>query len=724
MNRFLISVFWVSVSLLFSLIGSPGLAKLTKVENRDDILFLTTKPTDEYYRYQRSIYEKLKYRADHRQGKPVDLRCAKENFGVFFEFVDPQSSTIEKDGKDGKGDSVVYKAWTLKERNRIKSVLVPILANYPGFVLSASPGERLKLSRIEKYERKYSHYYSLEALAAADCWSPVVYVTDLSKPGSDKRKILKETLIHELAHLVDYGDKYSLSREWINLVGKKLNATYDAWDRNDCHEVSKICQKKKLPGYYSSFNLQECFAECLMNYFTKDLKEKKIAHLLEIKMIARILSPSDEECLWKIRYSNGVRAHNLGEYDRAEKLFAQAMKIHSNVPCLLNYRARNYHYQNKYSKGLRLSKKAVNYLLKNELSSNDSDVNNLKICYAYHLRSNNKYRLAIPIYDDLIENHGEDLYHARAVCYENLGNYYDAASDYMKGKIPITEPCYLTYDSVSQDEFEKSLKRYNENVSKYPYSTNYRRKRAVFLSKFVFAEYDCEREKLFRMALDDFKNVLKVSPYKVANYQSYLNHLKQVEFDCVRLCCHNNKLDLAAEHCKNILEIEPENHKALAIIIGAYSRLGERNNTRYYCKLLENQIMAKQLTKNRLDRCYHLRCINLRQLNCDEKPVLNLILKDLRLALQSYKSKGKNSWQYKSSACLRVESFCAKICFRLKEYKQAIKHCENLILDDSDMYDKIAHVVKIGSLERLGEKKKTFTAFKTFKKEYKFFIEK
>lgn len=690
-----------------------------------DKLFLTTKPTEDYYRYQKSIYEKLKLIADGRPGKYADISCAKENFGVFFEFVEPDSSTAHWCAVDGTGDSMKFQPWSKNDKWRIKTVLLTILADYPGLVLSSSPGERLKLARCDKYDRKYSGKHTMGATAVANYKSPIVCMTDGGLASSVDKEALKETLIHELAHLIDYGDQYSLSKDWIKIAGKKLRVTDVAWKNNDLDEVKKICQQVNLPGFYSSFNLQECFAESITMYLLNDLKEKEIHRLLKEKLISGILYPSDEICLWKIKYANGVRAHHLGDLQKAKILFSQARKINPNVLCLLNYQARNHYFRKEYPKGLRFSKRAVRHLLRIKHSCNDNDINNLKICYAHHLFTNKKFHLAIRIYNDLIENQKKDFYQARASCYENLGKYYGAASDYIKGNVPLEATDYRASYSVTQDDFESSLKSFNEKVSKYPDSTDYRRKRAIFLSGIVLSEYDCkDKDRLFETALNDFETVLNITPYKVASYKSYLNHRKRVEYDCIRLCCHNTKLKLAIEHCKNILAFDPQNHKVLAIVIGAYTRLGDKKNASRYYKKLDEQITAKQRTKDRLGRCHDLRFMNFDQFNCDEKPVLQLILKDLMLVLKDYKSNDSKPWLSKSSECMRVESLCARICFRLKDYKQALKHCENLISNDSDIYDKIAHVVKIGSLERMGEKKKTLTAFNTFKKKFKFSNEK
>jgi len=279
-------------------------------------------------------------------------------------------------------------------------------------------------------------------------------------------------------------------------------------------------------------------------------------------------------------FFNANKEKILGNYDLAETLFSQALRIYPSSAATMYELANIYAFQNNKNQALFYSKRAA-----------DADPANIwyQQLYTEALKENKQFSEVGKVYEKLIK-----LYPERIDFYYDLGNAYlyvnkpsDAIKVYDKieTRIGITEDASMQKLKIyrSSRNFEKAIAEAKKLIASFPKESKY-----YGILGELYQDMG-QNEK----ALDAYNDLLKVDPnnaYVHLSLADYYRALKQNEkaFEEIKIAFKSADLDIdtkvkillsyysitetytelksdADELCKIIVEVHPDDAKAFSI---------------------------------------------------------------------------------------------------------------------------------------------------------------
>lgn len=658
-------------------------------------------------------------KANQRKTDFLNTKTQKRRVHLLFKFQGPRSARLSMPKTDNHGSPIIYQYWKDKEKEQIIYELETVISAYPGLVLNASSGQSINLFRIKKLDSKLSSRKRSNCLATAYPKSKSISISDLYFPNKKKNSNsgLYRTLIHELVHLADCGNRYSYSKVWIKAAYPKIREAKFFWRLRLKSKIHKIAKTNNLPSTYSTKNLRECLAECASTYLAEGYPDTKIAKVFKKKIEPKLLQPTQEECLWSINFIKGQKALQKGNLKLAKNQILKAMKINPSVPELLDDYARLLYLEKSYEKGLSVSKQSVKDL--DELMKEENyypSIQRLKH-HAIRLTQLDKFEEAIPYFNKLISAGCYEHYKDRAVCYEKMDKLYEAANDYASSAWAAKGCATATVGIISREQLHiKKLQDLNAKIEKKPKSAELRLKRANYLAFADLETYKGKKEHLFNRGIKDYEYVLSLTDEEITKLKRKIRR-EELEWDCAYFCYKFERFRAAINHCDAILQINPESHKIFGIKFGSLSSLGQNQKANTLYKNFESKILSTpQSAPKRNFRSNYFRFLDHKYYKCKKKNMLLLAYKDLYLILKKPDREIKKCWLEDR---VTVESECAELCFILGKYKTAISHCDRILLLNSNRHSSRAKIIKIGAYERSNQKKIAITYFKKFKKSCK-----
>lgn len=283
---------------------------------------------------------------------------------------------------------------------------------------------------------------------------------------------------------------------------------------------------------------------------------------------------------FKFVFFNANKERILGNYDLAETLFSQALKIDPNSAASMYELANIYSFLNNKNKALFYSKKAATIDPKNIW---------YQLLYASCLKENKLLTELAVVYDRLIKDYPQnfDFYYELANVYLYLNKTSDAVKVYNKieESIGITEEASMQKLKIykKNKNFEKALEEANKLIKAYPKEAKY-----YGILGELYQEMG-QNEK----ALDAYNELIKIdstNAYVHLSLADYFRGLKQNDkaFQEIKIAFQSKELDIdtkvkillsyyditesfpelktdADELCKIIIAIHPNEAKSFAI---------------------------------------------------------------------------------------------------------------------------------------------------------------
>ncbi|HLC83928.1 MAG TPA: tetratricopeptide repeat protein [Bacteroidia bacterium] len=284
--------------------------------------------------------------------------------------------------------------------------------------------------------------------------------------------------------------------------------------------------------------------------------------------------------LFKRLFIDANKERILGNYDMAEVLFSQALKIDPNSAPTMYELANIYSFQNNKTQALFYSKKAAMLDPKNVW---------YQLLYASCLKENKMPNEVAVVYEKLIKDNPEnyDFYYELANIYIYLNKSNDAIKTYNK----IEEAIGVTEESSMQklklykvnNNFEKAVEEAKKLIKTFP-------KEAKYYG--ILGELYQEKgmnEKAFE-AYNELIKIDSTNAYVHLSLADYYRNLKQNDkaFQEIKLAFKSTQLDIdtkvkillsyyditesfpelksdADELCKIIVEVHPDEAKAYAV---------------------------------------------------------------------------------------------------------------------------------------------------------------
>lgn len=270
----------------------------------------------------------------------------------------------------------------------------------------------------------------------------------------------------------------------------------------------------------------------------------------------------------------------LGNYDLAETLFSQALKIDPNSSATMYELANIYAFQNNRNQALYFSKKAAM-----------ADPKNIwyQLLYAQSLKENKQPEEVAKVLEKVVkENPGRiDMYYELASAYLYINKLNDAIKVYNKveEQIGITEDASMQKLKIykTQGNFEKSIEEAQKLIKAYPKEAKY----YGMLGEIYQEKGQGEK------ALAAYNELLKVDPenaYVHLSLADYYRSQKQNDkaFEEIKIAFRSKELDIdtkvkillsyysitetytelkpdADELCKIIVAVHPAEAKAFSI---------------------------------------------------------------------------------------------------------------------------------------------------------------
>ena len=663
--------------------------------------------------------------------QPSRYRNSKEDIcrvAVYFKLLAPYSPENTWSGVDDSETLIEIKTWSEEETNQIIHELKSIISTYPGLVSNAAGGESIRLVRINSFRNTGF----LECVAAANTEEKMIAFTDSyftsrkSKSGIE----LDSTLIHELVHVADIGHRYSYSEDWIKTAYPKIKPAIGLWKtkKNDYKEINKISKINKLPTSYSTYDLQECLADCVSNYSTRSYPDCETGKVLKEKITPKLFGNSIQEGRWAIYFKRGKRAFKAGNLKKAEIEILRAVQINPRVPELMDIQADILLFQKKEQKALKLSRESVKLIESVEFSGNTYPIVKLIEHHTDRLTRLGEFEEAIPYYNRLIDAGLFGFHAKRAHCYEKTGSYYKAAIDYDKSRFGRFNLPVSGFTPRPPD-IKYRLKEINYELSKNPRSVQARIDRAYLFNSYDLNSYPKEKEKYFRTGLNDFNHLLALPNNNSILCKNKLSR-KKLEAICAEFCYKNNQYTGAACHSQRALENNWENSsiKVYATFIGALKKLKKDKKANSVYKKLEKCLQASpQSAKIRYERATALSELDLPYYNFDNKKQKEFLLIELSYLLDcpdweikilakgnppefTFNSVGKSHNE--------IEHKCANLSFELEKFEKTIYHCDNILSNSNENYKNDVFIMKIGACEKLKRGEAALACLNEFKKEY------
>jgi tetratricopeptide (TPR) repeat protein len=226
----------------------------------------------------------------------------------------------------------------------------------------------------------------------------------------------------------------------------------------------------------------------------------------------------------------------LGNYDLAETLFGQALKIDPNSSAAMYELANIYSFQNNKNQALFYSKKAA-----------ASDPKNIwyQLLYAQCLKENKQPDEVAKVLEKLVKEHPQriDMYYELASSYLYINKLNDAIKVYNKieEQIGVTEETSMQKLKIykTQNNFDKSVEEAQKLIKAYPKDAKY----YGILGELYQEKGQSEK------ALAAYNELLKVDPdnaYVHLSLADYYRGLKQNDkaFEEIKLAFRSKELDI------------------------------------------------------------------------------------------------------------------------------------------------------------------------------------
>lgn len=284
--------------------------------------------------------------------------------------------------------------------------------------------------------------------------------------------------------------------------------------------------------------------------------------------------------LFKRLFIDANKERILGNYDMAETLFSQALKVDPNSAPTMYELANIYLFQNNKSQALFYSKKAASIDPKNVW---------YQLLYANCLKENKMLNEVAEVYERLINDNPEnyDFYYELANIYIRLNKSNDAIKTYNKIEVAIgvTEEASMQKLKLYKinNGFEKAVDEAKKLIKTFP-------KEAKYYG--ILGELYQEKgmnDKAFE-AYNELIKIDSTNAYVHLSLADYYRNLKENEkaFQEIKLAFKSTQLDIdtkvkillsyyditenfpelksdADELCKIIVEVHPDEAKAFAV---------------------------------------------------------------------------------------------------------------------------------------------------------------
>lgn len=279
-------------------------------------------------------------------------------------------------------------------------------------------------------------------------------------------------------------------------------------------------------------------------------------------------------------FFNGSKEKILGNYDLAETLFTQALRINPSSSAAMYELANIYFFQNNYSQALHYSKKATALDPKNTW---------YQLLYAESLKANKQYQEVADVFQKLIKDNPDriDFYYelANAYLYNNKTAEAIKVYDRIEQRTGVTEEASVQKLKIYKGtgQFDKALEEAKKLIVAFP-------KEAKYYGMLGELYQD---KGLNEKALETYNALLKVDPenaYVHLSLADYYRNNKQNEkaFEEIKIAFRSKDLDIdtkikillsyysitetytelkpdADELCKILVEVHPDDAKSFSM---------------------------------------------------------------------------------------------------------------------------------------------------------------
>jgi tetratricopeptide (TPR) repeat protein len=337
----------------------------------------------------------------------------------------------------------------------------------------------------------------------------------------------------------------------------------------------------KKHNLYSTFPHTTFLFVVLTLFLLSSCKTSQKGTNSEAKQGTKQTPLSDKERVdFEYIFFNGNKEKLLGNYDLAETLFSQALKLDPNSSATMYELANIYAFQNNKNQALFYSKKAALLDPKNVW---------YQLLYAECLKENKQPTEVAVVYEKLVKDYPDriDFYYELANAYLYTNKLSDALKIYDKveTRFGVTEESSMQKMKIykTTGNFDKSVAEAQKLIKAFPKEGKY----YGMLGELY------EDKGLSEKALQAYNDLLKVDPtnaYVHLSLADYYRNQKQNEkaFEEIKIAFKSNDLDIdtkvkillsyysitetypelksdADELCKIIVEVHPDEAKAFSI---------------------------------------------------------------------------------------------------------------------------------------------------------------
>ncbi|CAN5204930.1 hypothetical protein BH10CYA1_BH10CYA1_59000 [soil metagenome] len=246
----------------------------------------------------------------------------KDELASVFVFGNKINATESSEAELNTG---TVKQWSQSEIAVVKNLLDCIAKRMPGFILYAAHDMHIKLFRVGLIRLKDKDHPNASAISRLN----MIFVADAFFDSTNRL----HTMVHELAHLVDLGQRFSLSKNWSQFAWSAISLIQEqerGLAKNDIDEFeNEIKQTGRWPSLYGSENFSEAFAE----YVTADLLPENFAtsSIFKESFTTKVLLHGGADTKWGQNYCRGFEALVSKDYFNAIQFLQKANEIDNNV---------------------------------------------------------------------------------------------------------------------------------------------------------------------------------------------------------------------------------------------------------------------------------------------------------------------------------------------------------------------------------------------------------
>ncbi len=402
-------------------------------------------------------------------------------------------------------------AWTISEKSSIRFALRMAVAKAEGVAVRATAYRPVKVFRTGGASRPM-------ALAMAVTPQNAIYVTDLAfQPRT--RKNLTDSLVHEMAHLVDVVSINECDPEWIGAVYHRLEWVHHEVARrggkyftmpedvatyrvllDESKRFYKLAERQGIPSLYGCKNLAESLAVFVEARARGFRPPAVIQKFLADRYFS--LPYRKEPDLQQIHQA--LELHVTGQYDDALEIFNRLL-TEGRFSTLYRFRAMLWKDKREYKKGIEDLTQSVKTF---QHSPNELSL----------------------------------IYGRRAQMYE-LDRDRDRAIADLGRAMQVYSPLYI-YQGMARaqmlyrhQKYDTAIEQLTDIIQQWPRQIESRMLRARY---FIF-------RKTYEEAFADLNTVIKIKPKYIEAYRQRINIYRKTQ-----------QLDKAEEECTRILAVDPK----------------------------------------------------------------------------------------------------------------------------------------------------------------------